>query len=83
MRYTLRLLTAQQLQRTASLICALERLRKDQKERLGERRFTVGAWLGSASTPNTHDGSYGAVAKLKSYKTTKRGDRPFLLNRCP
>jgi hypothetical protein len=83
MRYTLRLLTAQQLQRTASLICALERIRKDQKERLGERRFTVGAWLGSASTPNTHDGSYGAVAKLKSYKTTKRGDRPFLLNRCP
>jgi len=83
MRYTLRLLTTQQLQRTASLICALERIRQAENEVLGKRRFTVGAWLGSASTPNTHDHSYGAVAKLRSYKTTKRGDRPFLLSRCP
>ena len=83
MRYTLRLLTAQQLQRTSSLICALELIRKDHIDLLGKRRFTVGAWLGSASTPNAHGGSYGASGQLKNYKATKRGDRPFLLSRCP
>lgn len=83
MRYTLRLLTAQQLQRTSSLICALEEIRKTEVERLGKRRFTVGAWLGAASTPNTHDGSFGSVAKLKEYLRKKGGDRPFLLSRCP
>lgn len=83
MRYTLRLLTAQQLQRTASLICALEVIRRDHKSQLGKRRFSVGAWLGTASTPNTHDGSYGAVKTLQNYKDKKRGARPFLLSRCP
>jgi hypothetical protein len=83
MRYTLRLLTAQQLQRTASLICALEYIRKTETPRLGKRRFTVGAWLGSTSTPNTHDGEYGAVKRLNKYMKSKRGDRPFLLSRCP
>lgn len=85
MRYTLRLLTAQQLQRTASLMCALEVLRMDKENqgRLGTRRFSVGAWLGSASTPNTHDGPHGAVKKLKDYIRKHQGDRPFLLNACP
>jgi hypothetical protein len=82
MRYTLRLLTAQQLQRTSSLICALEIIRSSKKERLGKRRFSVGAWLGAASTPNTHDGAHGAVTLLRSHKK-RGGDRPFLLSRCP
>jgi hypothetical protein len=83
MRYTLRLLTAQQLQRTASLMCALEVLRKENRDQLGKRRFSVGAWLGSASTPNSHGGSYGAVSKFNEYKKKPKSDRPFLLNACP
>lgn len=79
MRYTLRLLTAQQLQRSASLICALERIREHNDDLLGRERFTVGAWLGAASTPNTRA---DAVSRLNAFLRGP-GQRPFLLTRCP
>lgn len=79
MRYTLRLLTAQQLQRTASLVCALERIRRANVEDLGNERFSVGAWLGAASTPNRRS---DAVMRLNAY-LRGTGERPFLLTRCP
>lgn len=81
MRYTLRLLTAQQLQRVASLICALEVLRSQEKESLGTKRFVVGAWLGSTSSPNSRK---DAIKRLKDFKNSRRSaELPFLLNRCP
>ena len=79
MRYTLRLLTAQQLQRTASLICALEQIREQNKPVLGTDRFAVGAWLGTASTPNTRDDALNRLSKFLNGS----GQRPFLLTRCP
>lgn len=53
MRYTLRLLSAQQFDRAASLICSLEMLRRRNPERLGEKTFSIGLWAGSAASPNT------------------------------
>src|SRR4051812_42462692 len=41
MRYTLRLLTSQQFQRAAALICACELIRMEQEKRLGKERFTI------------------------------------------
>ena len=55
MRYTLRLLSAQQFDRAASLICALEMMRKHARSLLGEKTFSIGLWAGSAASPNTWD----------------------------
>jgi hypothetical protein len=81
MRYTLRLLTAQQLQRAASLLCALELLRRKHRSELGGERFSIGAWLGRASTPNWRN---EALADLRRLADKRRGaTRPFLLSQCP
>ncbi|MHB1890706.1 MAG: hypothetical protein ACYCUF_07480, partial [Acidimicrobiales bacterium] len=67
MRYTLRLLTAQQLQRAAALICALERIRRAHPGELGDKRkFTIGAWLGARSTPNDWSSARNALREWKS-----------------
>ncbi|WP_298207845.1 DISARM system helicase DrmA [Ferrimicrobium sp.] len=59
MRYTLRLLTAQQFQRATTLICACELLRRSHlaqgDARFGETPVRVGLWVGSAVTPNTFE----------------------------
>ncbi|MEU7880073.1 DISARM system helicase DrmA [Microbispora bryophytorum] len=52
MRYTLRLLTAQQFQRAAALVCACEVLRRDDPATWGEEPFRIGLWVGSAVSPN-------------------------------
>ncbi len=81
MRYTLRLLTAQQLQRAASLLCALEGLRRDNRAELGTERFTIGAWLGRASTPNNRQNALAMLTRLA--RKARGASRPFLLTRCP
>lgn len=53
MRYTLRLLTAQQFERASRLISALEFLRA-KTNLFGEERITIGMWVGSATTPNSY-----------------------------
>lgn len=52
LRYTLRLLTLDQLGRAATLVCALEQIRQSGG-RLGEVRFAVGLWVGKSATANT------------------------------
>ena len=51
MRYTLRLLTLDQLSRAATLMCALEVLREGDST-LGDWPFEIGLWVGRAATPN-------------------------------
>ncbi len=52
MRYTLRLLTLDQLGRAATLICALELERQNDPARLGKWPFEIGLWVGRKATPN-------------------------------
>jgi Helicase conserved C-terminal domain len=79
MRYTLRLLTAQQFLRAASLLCVMEDIR-DREPDLGEARFSIGIWLGGATTPNTWKSAKAALARLRN---DSRAENPFLLLRCP
>lgn len=65
MRYTLRLLAAQQFTRAATLICACEYIRQDcvQKRHkypsypLGKDPITIGLWIGGTHIPNKNVGT--------------------------
>lgn len=51
MRYTLRLLTVQQFQRAASLMCACEAIRTERGD-LGDAPISLGLYVGGDATPN-------------------------------
>ena len=65
MRYTLRLLTIQQFQRAAALICACEDIRRSAlangDARWGRTPFRLGLWVGGSTTPNWNSDSDEAV----------------------
>jgi len=52
MRYTLRVLTTQQFERAARMICACEVIRTNDFPEL-KKNFSVGLWIGKDSTPNS------------------------------
>ena len=54
-RYTLRLLTIQQFERTARMVCACELVRRRKEKYLGKSPVTLGLFVGGAATPNTRD----------------------------
>ena len=86
MRYTLRLLTRQQFERAAGLICALELLRRrdaEAKGRLGEEPFTVGIWVGSGVCPNTIRDAASIVDEMRAGDVDDKVRNSLLLARCP
>jgi len=92
MRYTLRLLTLDQLGRAAALICALELEREGSAGRLGSWPFEIGLWVGQAATPNRmgHRGYTGPGRDFTAYMKTERYMRdsrnnpsPIPIEECP
>lgn len=96
MRYTLRLLAAQQFTRASTLICACEFIRKDcesKKSRyrryaLGTTPITIGLWIGGEHTPNTDDGAKKNLEKLNkatsySLEYAKDTYNKFQVLKCP
>ena len=89
MRYTLRLLTLDQLARASGLVCALELEREADAARYGEWRFEIGLWVGKAATPNLMgkkgDGrSDTARAKTRQFKSNPiYKPSPIPLENCP
>lgn len=74
MRYTLRLLTAQQFQRAAALICAAEVLRRDAEPTWGKEPFRIGLWVGGAVTPNWYEQAAQQIKDVRdSPKTARTG----------
>ncbi|MCC7254273.1 MAG: hypothetical protein IT540_20625, partial [Hyphomicrobium sp.] len=87
MRYTLRMLTTQQFQRAASLVCAMEFLRRNSlKQGMGiipGRRFSLGLWIGGDGSPNKIEGTGGAREKLNAFRRGGIHGNPLVLTECP
>lgn len=89
MRYTLRLLTLDQLSRAATLICALELERQEHADVLGPWPFEIGLWVGRAATPNEmgrkgDNNQNSARARTIAYKgNSTQKPRPVPLENCP
>jgi hypothetical protein len=82
MRYTLRLLTAQQFQRATALVCAAELARLDDKDTWGEEPFRIGLWVGTDVSPKRYD---EADKQIERANNSGGGYRPSVLqvHRCP
>lgn len=84
MRYTLRLLTLQQFQRAASLICACETIRRSDTATWGSTPFRLGLWVGQSSTPNTFEQSKEAIDESRDVRGySGRSSSPRQLTSCP
>jgi len=85
-RYTLRLLSAQQFERATKLILACEFIRQNQKD-LGNERISIGFWIGNATIPNSIERARLKYRKLLEKLNDTRFDgkkaiNPFQLTNC-
>ncbi|MGB3772154.1 MAG: helicase-related protein [Rhodococcus sp. (in: high G+C Gram-positive bacteria)] len=80
MRYTLRLLTRQQFERAAGLICALELIRRRDLPKSQE--ITLGLWVGDKASPNKVEDAQTILNKYASGEQPE-GSTPVQLLRCP
>lgn len=96
MRYTLRLLTAQQFTRASTLICACEYIRLDAiskrprygKYSLGKERITIGLWIGNEHTPGKNKAAKQLVDELVKTRagelaSKKESNCKFQVLKCP
>ena len=93
MRYTLRLLTLDQLGRAAAVVCALE-LEREERARKGDTRlgawpFEIGLWVGKGATPNRMGAEKNfdpstARMKVNAYQqASDRNPAPVPIEKCP
>lgn len=97
MRYTLRLLAAQQFTRAATLICACEYIRQDCEAQrhlypsylLGKEPITIGLWIGGTHIPNKNKDAKFHLEKLQNVReyyyvrSEKERHNKFQVLKCP
>lgn len=96
MRYTLRLLAAQQFTRASTLICACEYIRRDSLQKkskyrkypLGSEPITIGLWIGDKHTPNRNAKAKDELDDLldatpSNLKDMKDRHNKFQVLKCP
>lgn len=97
MRYTLRLLAAQQFTRAATLICACEYIRQDCAQKrhrypaypLGKDPITIGLWIGGTHIPNKNEDADFHLDKLRKVsnyyyvRNEKERHNKFQVLKCP
>jgi hypothetical protein len=72
MRYTLRLLTAQQFQRAAALVCATEVIRQEDPDTWGAVPFRIGLWVGGGVSPNWFEEAAEQIADARDRAASRR-----------
>ncbi len=90
-RYTLRLLSAQQFERASKLILACEVIRNNYQD-LGSEKISIGFWVGGSSIPNEIKNSFDTSAESKLNKLMEKFQKqtydsskdvnPFQLSNC-
>ena len=81
MRYTLRLLTIQQFERAALLICCCEDIRRREGS-LGDAPISIGLWVGQGATPNTLEDAKDSLRKGRRGQEPDK-QNPIQLASCP
>lgn len=87
MRYTLRLLTAQQFERASKLVTSLEFLRKNFADELKNETISIGLWVGNQLTPGKIENAKEIVDEIESECRKKNGKpeikNTFQISSCP
>lgn len=82
-RYTLRLLSAQQFERASKMILACEFIRSNHKD-LGDKQISIGFWVGAQTIPNSLKDAENKLKKTQ--EKLNKGDNfvvnPFQLSNC-
>lgn len=82
-RYTLRLLTAQQFERASKVILACEKIRRENKTILGDEEITIGFWVGASTIPNSIDKAKDSLDRiLTRLNNGERANNIFQVNSC-
>lgn len=83
MRYTLRLLTSQQFERAAKMICALEYIRKIRGD-LGKTEISIGLWIGEGTENKLKKAKadFGEMCNSKTLDEAKKKNK-FQILTCP
>lgn len=81
MRYTLRLLTAQQFQRATTLMCAAELARLEDEATWGIEPFRIGLWVGTDVSPKRFEEADEQLKKANEYGWNRL--TVLQIQRCP
>lgn len=81
MRYTLRLLTAQQFQRATALMCAAELVRLKDEKTWGIEPFRIGLWVGTDVSPKRFEEADEQLTKANEYGSHRL--TVLQIQRCP
>jgi Helicase conserved C-terminal domain len=81
MRYTLRLLTAQQFQRATALMCAAELARLDDIATWGVEPFRIGLWVGTDVSPKRFEEANEQLTKVSQFGSHRL--TVLQIQRCP
>jgi hypothetical protein len=81
MRYTLRLLTAQQFQRATALVCAAELARLGDEQAWGSEPFRIGLWVGTDVSPKRFEEADEQLRKANEFGSHRL--TVLQIQRCP